>query len=156
LSLSQSGRIGANLQSALLLAAVLAMTGLGLILATARSGVMGQDHIVAAVAPGLTPGLILRRHILRNTLIPVLTLLAIGRIGICNRRKYPAAQRRDNIHHAASLRRRHSAIDEVPRGWIGIWLRASIWACVTCMPSTAKWRTTDQSGADRPKVSPSG
>lgn len=75
-----SDGIGANLQSALLPAAVLAMTGLGLILATARSGVMGvmgQDHILAAVSRGLTPGTILRRHILRNTLIPVLTLFAI-------------------------------------------------------------------------------
>ncbi len=69
-----------NLQTALLPAAVLAVSGLGLLLATARSGVMGvmaQDHILAAVSRGLAPGMILRRHILRNSLIPVLTLFAI-------------------------------------------------------------------------------
>jgi peptide/nickel transport system permease protein len=40
-------------------------------------GVMAQDHILAAVSRGLAPGMILRRHILRNSLIPVLTLFAI-------------------------------------------------------------------------------
>ena len=72
--------LGANLQHALLPAIVLSLTGLGLILATARSGVLqvrGQDHVLAAVSRGLTPGTILRRDILRNTLIPVLTLFAI-------------------------------------------------------------------------------
>jgi peptide/nickel transport system permease protein len=71
---------GENLRYALLPAIVLSLTGLGLILATARSGVLqvrGQDHVLAAVSRGLTPGTILRRDILRNTLIPVLTLFAI-------------------------------------------------------------------------------
>lgn len=69
-----------NLRYALLPAIVLSLTGLGLILATARSGVLqvrGQDHVLAAVSRGLTPGTILKRDILRNTLIPVLTLFAI-------------------------------------------------------------------------------
>ena len=69
-----------NLRYALLPAIVLSLTGLGLILATARSGVLqirGQDHVLAAVSRGLKPGAILRRDILRNTLIPVLTLFAI-------------------------------------------------------------------------------
>lgn len=69
-----------NLRYALLPAVVLSLTGLGLILATARSGVLqvrGQDHVLAAVSRGLTPGTILKRDILRNTLIPVLTLFAI-------------------------------------------------------------------------------
>ena len=70
----------ANLQYAILPAFTLSITGLGLVLATARSsvlGVMGQDHILAAVSRGLTPKNIFSRHIFRNSLIPVITIFAI-------------------------------------------------------------------------------
>lgn len=69
-----------NLSHAILPAFTLSITGLGLILATARGsvlGVMGQDHILAAVSRGLKPSNIFSRHILRNSLIPVLTIFAI-------------------------------------------------------------------------------
>ena len=69
-----------NLRYAILPAFTLSITGLGLVLATARSsvlGVMGQDHILAAVSRGLTPKKIFSRHIFRNALIPVITIFAI-------------------------------------------------------------------------------
>ena len=69
-----------NLQYAILPAFTLSITGLGLVLATARSsvlGVMGQDHILAAVSRGLKPRDIFSRHIFRNALIPVVTIFAI-------------------------------------------------------------------------------
>lgn len=69
-----------NLRHAILPAFTLSITGLGVILATARSstmGVMGHDHILAAVSRGLTPRAIFSRHILRNSLIPVITIFGI-------------------------------------------------------------------------------
>lgn len=69
-----------HLKHAILPAITLSITGLGLVLATARSstmGVMGQDHILAAVSRGLTPRNIFSRHIFRNALIPVITIFAI-------------------------------------------------------------------------------
>ncbi|MEZ5870283.1 MAG: ABC transporter permease [Nitratireductor sp.] len=69
-----------NLRHALLPSFTLSITGLGLVLATARSsvlGVMGQDHILAAVSRGLEPRAIFTRHIFRNSLIPVVTIFAI-------------------------------------------------------------------------------
>jgi peptide/nickel transport system permease protein len=75
-----SDGLSANLSYAILPAFTLSITGLGLILATARSsvlGVMGQDHILAAVSRGLSPRAIFSRHIFRNSLIPVITIFAI-------------------------------------------------------------------------------
>lgn len=69
-----------NLRHALLPALTLATTGLGLTVATARAstlGVMSQDHVLAAVSRGLSEGAIFRRHILRNALIPLVTIFAI-------------------------------------------------------------------------------
>jgi peptide/nickel transport system permease protein len=69
-----------NLRHAVLPALALSTTGLGLILSTTRGSVLtvlGQDHILAAVARGLRPEMIFSRHVLRNALIPIVTLLAI-------------------------------------------------------------------------------
>ena len=69
-----------NLRYAILPAFTLSITGLGLVLATTRGsvlGVIGQDHILAAVSRGLTPGSIFSKHIFRNALIPVITIFAI-------------------------------------------------------------------------------
>ncbi len=75
-----SAGIWENLKYALLPSITLSITGLGLVLATARSstmGVLGQDHILAAVSRGLTPRIIFSKHIFRNALIPVITIFAI-------------------------------------------------------------------------------
>lgn len=72
--------LAANLQYGLLPGFVLSLTGLGIVLATTRSSVlqvMAHDHVLAALSRGLGPGATLRRHILRNAVIPILTLFAI-------------------------------------------------------------------------------
>lgn len=72
--------LAANLQHAILPAFTLSITGLGLVLATSRSsvmGVMGSDHILSAVSRGMRPGAIFSKHIFRNSLIPVITIFAI-------------------------------------------------------------------------------
>lgn len=76
----EAGGVLGNFQHVLLPAFTLSVTGLGMVLATTRSsvmGVMGQDHILAAVSRGLTPGVIFSRHIFRNALIPIITIFAI-------------------------------------------------------------------------------
>ncbi len=40
--------------------------------------VLGQDYIRTARAKGITPGRLLLRHALRNSLIPVITIVALG------------------------------------------------------------------------------
>jgi peptide/nickel transport system permease protein len=69
-----------NLRAVALPAITLSMLGIGLLMATTRHGVLGilaQDFITAAVARGKSPGQIVRHHILRNTGIPVVTVVAI-------------------------------------------------------------------------------
>jgi peptide/nickel transport system permease protein len=39
--------------------------------------VLGSDHVRTATAKGLSPGQVLRRHVLRNALIPVTTVMAL-------------------------------------------------------------------------------
>ena len=62
-------------------ASVLAVAGAGIITRYVRSSmleVMGQDYVRTARAKGLAEVLVMRRHALRNALIPVITL-EIGR-----------------------------------------------------------------------------
>ncbi|MDE3177104.1 MAG: ABC transporter permease [Pseudomonadota bacterium] len=69
-----------HLQSVLIPAAALSFFGVGLVAATARHAVISvqqQDHVTAATLRGLTRMQIIRRHILRNVSIPVLTVLGI-------------------------------------------------------------------------------
>lgn len=71
---------GAGIVSLLLPALVMAIP---CIAATARAtrnaviDVLVEPHIAAAIARGETPGFIIRHHVLRNALIPVLTLTAV-------------------------------------------------------------------------------
>lgn len=68
-----------NLRTMLLPGLTLSVFGVALILRTTRDAVlrvMTEPHITAAVARGATPGAIIRRHILRNAAIPVVTVTA--------------------------------------------------------------------------------
>lgn len=71
--------LGAGIVSLLLPAIVMSIP---CIAATARAtrdaviGVLVEPHIAACIARGETPGFIIRHHVLRNALIPVLTLTA--------------------------------------------------------------------------------
>ncbi len=49
-----------------------------LIIRSAMLEVLGEDFILTARAKGLAPGTILRRHALRNALLPVVTLVALS------------------------------------------------------------------------------
>ena len=67
--------------SYILPALILAMLGLPGIVRLTRGSVldnMHADHIDTAVAKGLPRGLIVRRHILRNSMVPVVSLLGVG------------------------------------------------------------------------------
>ena len=69
-----------HLQSVLVPATALSFFGIGLVAATARHSVISvqqQDYVTAAMLRGLTRAQIVRRHILRNVSIPVLTVLSI-------------------------------------------------------------------------------
>ena len=69
-----------DLQSVLVPATALSFFGIGLVAATARHSVISvqqQDYVTAAMLRGLTRAQIVRRHILRNVSIPVLTVLSI-------------------------------------------------------------------------------
>lgn len=66
-----------NLQHALLPGFVLAATGIGIVLATTRSAAMqtlAQDHVLAAVSRGVPSGRLVRRHVVRNAMVPVMTM----------------------------------------------------------------------------------
>ena len=67
--------------SYILPALILAMLGLPGIVRLTRGSVldnMHADHVDTAVAKGLPRGLIVRRHILRNSMVPVVSLLGVG------------------------------------------------------------------------------
>jgi len=66
-----------NLRAMLLPAVTLGVFGIALVLRTTRDAVlrvMTEDHITAAVARGEPPWRIVRRHVLRNAAIPVVTV----------------------------------------------------------------------------------
>lgn len=77
--ISPTENLGAGIISLFLPALVLAIP---CIAATARAtrdaviDVLVEPHIAASIARGETPGFIIRHHVLRNALIPVLTLTA--------------------------------------------------------------------------------
>ncbi len=67
-----------NLRTVLLPSAALALFGAALILRTTRDAVlrvMTEPFITAAVARGESPAIIVRRHVLRNAAIPVVTVI---------------------------------------------------------------------------------
>lgn len=68
----------ANLRAILLPAVTLSVFGIALIVRTTRDAVlrvMTEGHITAAVARGARPIEIIRRHVLRNAAIPVVTVV---------------------------------------------------------------------------------
>lgn len=69
-----------NLRAAALPVFTLSVLGIGLVLVTTRHAVISiltQDFITAAVARGQPPRLIVLHHVLRNSAIPLVTILAI-------------------------------------------------------------------------------
>jgi peptide/nickel transport system permease protein len=71
----------ANLEAILLPGIVLGVFPAGLIARTTRDSVLGvltEPFITAAVARGETPPQIVRRHLVRNALIPVITVAAVN------------------------------------------------------------------------------
>jgi len=72
---------GANLRSMTLPALTLSFFGAAFYARTTRDSVlrvMAEPFITAAVARGETPAQIVRRHILRNAAIPVITVIAVN------------------------------------------------------------------------------
>jgi peptide/nickel transport system permease protein len=72
------GNPGEWLKYILLPATVLGLSGLVTFARFVRSGVLdtlGEDYVVTARAKGLAPHLVTIRHVLRNALLPVVTLL---------------------------------------------------------------------------------
>jgi peptide/nickel transport system permease protein len=78
--LSLPGRVG-DLAGHLLLPSVALVVGMHAVLSryhrTAMVEELASDHVRLARAKGLTPGAVLRRHVLRNALIPVTTVAAL-------------------------------------------------------------------------------
>jgi len=69
---------GRNLQTMILPAAVLSVFVIAVTARTTRDAVLNvlvEPYIAAAVARGESPGFIIRRHVLRNASIPVITVL---------------------------------------------------------------------------------
>src|SRR5690606_13244397 len=69
-----------RLSHLILPAAVLALANLGLMLRLVRSStleVLRQDFVRTARAKGLAPNQVLARHVMRNTLIPVITMAGL-------------------------------------------------------------------------------
>jgi peptide/nickel transport system permease protein len=69
---------GRNLQAMILPAAVLSVFVIAVTARTTRDAVLNvlvEPYIAAAVARGESPGFIIRRHVLRNASIPVITVL---------------------------------------------------------------------------------
>jgi peptide/nickel transport system permease protein len=69
---------GANLRSMILPAGVLSVFVIAVAARTTRDAVLNvlvEPYITAAVARGESPGFIVRRHVLRNASIPVITVL---------------------------------------------------------------------------------
>jgi peptide/nickel transport system permease protein len=72
--------LGPNLSSMLLPVVTLAIPSSAFIARTARGSVLGvlsEPFIGAAVARGTAPSVIVRRHVIRNASIPVLTVVAV-------------------------------------------------------------------------------
>lgn len=70
----------ANLQAALPAALTIAVLGMGFVTATTRGAVeeiLAEPYVHAARARGATRAQIVRRHVLRNTSVPVLTVFAV-------------------------------------------------------------------------------
>ncbi|WP_210492767.1 ABC transporter permease [Patulibacter sp. SYSU D01012] len=70
----------ANLQGALPAALTVAILGMGFVMTTTRGAVaeaLEQPYVHAATARGATRGQIVRRHVLRNASVPVLTVFAV-------------------------------------------------------------------------------
>ena len=58
----------------------LSLFGIGVIAATSRHSaisVLRQEHVTAAILRGASPGQVIRRHVIRNASIPVVTIAAI-------------------------------------------------------------------------------
>jgi len=73
--------IGSRLHHMLLPSIALALSLVGLVARTTRASVrleLGRDHVRTAEARGLAPGLIFRRHVLRNSLGPVSTITGLA------------------------------------------------------------------------------
>ena len=76
---SPTSDLGGGLASLVLPAVVLSVFCIAATARTTRDSVLSvlvEPHISAAIARGETPGFIVRHHVLRNALIPVLTLTA--------------------------------------------------------------------------------
>jgi peptide/nickel transport system permease protein len=70
----------ANLQAALPAALTIAVLGMGFVTSTTRGAVeeiLGEPYVHAARARGATRAQIVRRHVLRNSSVPVLTVFAV-------------------------------------------------------------------------------
>jgi peptide/nickel transport system permease protein len=73
--------IGSRLDHMFLPSLALALSLVGLVARTTRASVrqeLGRDHVATAEARGLAPGLIFRRHVLRNSLGPVSTITGLA------------------------------------------------------------------------------
>jgi peptide/nickel transport system permease protein len=73
--------IGSRLYHLVLPSLSLALSVVGLVARTTRAAVreeLGRDHIVTAQARGLRPGLIFRRHAVRNALGPISTVAGLS------------------------------------------------------------------------------
>ncbi len=71
---------GTSLKGLVLPAATLALGTAGFNARFVRSGVLGamtQRHVITARAKGLASGRVFRRHVLRNALLPVLTIVGL-------------------------------------------------------------------------------
>ncbi len=72
--------VWANLQSMLLPSLALGMGLAGVVMRQLRSSmieVLQQEYVLAARAKGLRPSIVLRRHALKNALIPVVTIIGL-------------------------------------------------------------------------------
>ncbi len=70
----------ANLQAALPAALTISVLGMGFVMTTTRGTVeqiASEPYVKAAIARGETRGQIVRRHVLRNSSVPVLTVFAV-------------------------------------------------------------------------------
>jgi peptide/nickel transport system permease protein len=69
-----------NLRSVALPSFTLGLFGVAIVMRTQRDAVrsvLTEPYVVAAVARGARPLMIIRRHVLRNAAIPVMTVLAV-------------------------------------------------------------------------------
>lgn len=73
--------VGSRLHHLFLPSLALALSLIGLVARTTRASVrleLDRDHVATAEARGLPPGLIFRRHVLRNSLGPVSTITGLA------------------------------------------------------------------------------